>query len=176
VIFVGLLEREGLVDDCAGGEEVERHCEEERDDHEALSDRHAGGRNRCHYQSVYGSQAFVGLEQKIAAHADEGVSDDFGDVDAVEDFGQSAFGGVFEVEDQREDQLMVHVAEDNGCESLDLLRKGFVSIEIGPLEVRPLDARDAIIDQFPLSPIVVLIISGETEEEGDGDDGDIDDD
>lgn len=99
VIFIGFLEGKCFVHDCSGREEIERDCEEERNHHEALPDGHAGGRNGGHHQSVYTPHFSERLQQEIAAHAYQGVSDDFGDVDSVEDFGQPALAGIFEVED-----------------------------------------------------------------------------
>lgn len=79
------FEREGFVEDLATGEEVERHCEEEWDHHEAFSDGHAGCGNWGHDDGANWSLFDVFFEEEIAWHSDEGIDDDLCDVDSVED-------------------------------------------------------------------------------------------
>jgi hypothetical protein len=137
VVFIGCLEGKSFVHDCSGGEEIEGDCEEERNHHEALPNGHANGRDRGHDQGVYGPIVLEGFEEEIAAHAHHRVRDDLGDMNAIEDFGQSAFGWIFEVKDQGEDELVVDVAEDDGGQTLHLLRVVTPPVQRCPLQIWP---------------------------------------
>lgn len=99
MVFISFLEWKGFVHDSSGGKEVKWDCEEERNHHETLPYSHASGRDGGYHQSIYGSYFRERLKEKIATHTHQQICDDFGNMDTIEDFGQSAFGGIFEVED-----------------------------------------------------------------------------
>ena len=109
------------------------------------------------------------LQQEVPADAHRSIHHDLRRVHSVEDFIQSAFGRVLEVEDQREDELMVDEAEDASGDGLHVLREGVPAIRREPVHLAPID---------PDNPAVLDRAAGdlgrEAHEEGDNDDGDID--
>lgn len=93
---------------------------------------------------------------------------------SVEHLIQSLLGGVFEVEDQRKDQLMVDIAKDDRGNALNLLRKCLPSISVHPFDVLPIYSCDSVVVNGFLYSIDNSI-RRETEYKSDEDDGDIDD-
>jgi hypothetical protein len=60
-------------------------------------------------------------KQEVAGHANSNIDNYFCNMYSEEDLVHSPLCRILEVIDQRENELMVYIAEDNRCESLQLL-------------------------------------------------------
>lgn len=85
------------------------------------------------------------FQQKVATNSNWSIHHDLGRVNTVEDFIQSTFCWIFEVKDQREDELMVDKAKDASSDGLHVLREGIPSIHREPVYFAPINANNPLV-------------------------------
>jgi hypothetical protein len=84
---------------------------------------------------------------------------------------KSFLGRIFEIEDKREDELMIDKAEDDSRKSLHILCERIPAVEFNPIDQTPVDAYQPLV--FNLNSID---FGSKSNEEGNSNDEDVDND